>query len=646
MLRHLEVTTIEPVLGGKTFGTVGAYEVVIGKAHFAFDPNRECNVPIVDLKLAPRDSDGLVACWADFHLLKPLRPERGNGAIFYNVVNRGRHTVLSTFNLAEGDNRPHAAAHFGDGFLMREGFAVAACGWQADVPSEAENEKHLLTLCAPQVHVKGVVSCEIVVDTPTALHSLGSRYHTPYDPKNRQESGAKLTVRDYPYDPPKEIPRDRWTFSHLADGRPAIRFDAGFLPGLIYNLVYTAKNPQVMGLGFAATRDFLSFLKFGAKGNPLRGAVDRVHAFGSSQSGRFLRHMLRQGFNRDESGRKVMDGVMANVSGGGQGSFNHRFAQPSRHASAHGDVYYPTEQFPFTDAPQTDVVTGQTAGLLDACEAAGLTPKIFYTNTSTEYWNRGASLSHTDTTGERDAIVHPAVRIYHFAGTQHGPGDVPTGPLAEWPPNTVNFRYGLRALLVALDNWVSLDAAPPDSSYGNRADKTLVPLDEVRWPTLPGVPRPARIRQPLRLNWGERWGEGIIDLEPPEPGEPYAVRLPQVDEDGNEIPGIRMPEVAVPLGTFTGWRYRTEDLGGSDALVGLQGMWVPFPLCEADRKGDARRPLDARYQGKEDYLGRIALAAIGLVESGFMMREDVSHAVTRAGQMYDWMVNRENNRRV
>lgn len=639
MLTQLEILSQEPVLNGKLFGSVGAYEAVIGKARFAVDPKHARNIPVVDLSLAPVNDAGLVTFSADFHLLKPKDASRGNGAVFYNVVNRGRHTVLATFNLATGANRPKTEGHLGDGFLMREGYTIAACGWQADVPSESDGEVNLLTLDVPAVDVTGPVACEILVDAATALHSLGSRYHKPYEPADWQEDDAVLTVRAYPYDPPQNIARDRWCFDRLPDGRAGIRFDEGFEPGLLYNLVYTGKDPSVMGLGFCVTRDFLSFLKYGEDGNPLGGAINRVHAFGSSQSGRFLRHMLYQGFNEDEAGRKVMDGVMANVAGGAFGSFNHRFAQPSRHAGAHFDVFYPTEQFPFNDLPQSDQDAGETAGLLDQCDAADVTPKIFYTNTSTEYWNRSASLSHTDTLGQEDVEIHPDVRIYHFASTKHGPGDVPVDPNVVRPPNTVNFRYGLRALVVALDEWVRCDLPPPESCYGKIADGTLVALSDVKWPKISNIPRPERIRQPLRLNWGDRWRDGIVDLEPPEMGEGYTVLLPQVDEDGNELLGIRMPEVVVPLGTFTGWEFRSEDMGATDALIGLQGMWIPFALTEDDRLDDARTSLAARYQNREEYLGKVALAAIDLVEKRLMMREDVAHVVARAGQMYSWMVN-------
>ncbi len=634
MLTQLEITSRKTVLDGKLYGTVGAYEALCGRAWFALDPNHKQNEAIVDLNLAPVDESGRVIFRADVHLLRPVDVARGNGTVFYNVVNRGRKNILPMFNLASGANMPETAAHFGDGFLMRQGYTIAACGWQADVPSEAEGATNLMTLDAPMVNVTGPVSCEIIVNDKTDLHSLGSRYHKPYQPV--EDGDAVLTVRAYPYDEAEKIGRDQWAFDRLDDGRAAIRFPQGFEPGRIYNLVYTGKNPTVMGAGFAATRDFVSFLKYGTDGNPLGNAIERAYAFGSSQSGRFLRHMLYEGFNGDETGRKVFDGVFANVAGGARGSFNHRFAQPSRHASAHFDALYPTEWFPFTDLSQIDPETREKGGLLDRCDAAGVTPRIFYTNTSTEYWNRSASLVHTDVNGLEDIEVHSSVRVYHFASTKHGPGDVPQKSRRTVPPNPVNFRYAERALLVALDRWVREGVDPPESRYGRIADGSLVDADDLKFPTIPDLKSPVRMRRPLRLNWGNRWNEGIIDCEPPKKGRPFGVRVPQVDEDGNEVAGIRMPEVVAPLGTFTGWRYRQR--GATDALVGLDGMWVPFARDEDEREGDSRLSIAQRYGSRETYLNCVAQAARELVGGRLMLREDVDRVVARAGAMYDWVM--------
>lgn len=647
MLVSLKTDRTESVLDGKPFGETGAYEQIYGSACFEVDPAHPLNRPVVDIGLAPVNDRGRVECRADFWILKPVDPAKGNGNLFYHVTNRGRNGILSTFNHAAGSNTPSAAEEFGDGFLMEQGYTMATVGWQADVPGDGGDQVNLSTLDVPVIDgVTGPVACEIITDESTDLHSLGSRYHHPYEPSEPHTDDAVLTVRIKPYDTPEPVARDTWSFDRLPDGRAAICYPEGFEPGLIYNLVYTARDPRVMGLGFATTRDFVSFLKYEAAtsdgiDNPVPG-IERAYTFGSSQSGRFLRHLLNLGFNEDESNRQVFDGIFANVAGGSQGSFNHRFAQPSRHASAHFDVYYPTEQFPFNDLPQTDPVTGQTGGLLDRCRESNTTPKIFYTNTSTEYWNRSASLNHTDITGTHDVDVHENVRIYHFSSTKHGPGDLPTGD-TPMPANPVNFRFAFRALLVALDHWVRSDQAPPPSAHATIADGTLVPIKQsaVGWPDLPGLPFPAHPRRPRRLDRGSRWSdEQIVDNEPPGLGEPYLTRVSKVDADGNEVAGIKMPEVAVPLGTFTGWEYRSEEKGATWALVGLSDFFLPFAkdAASADAADDPRPPIDGRYSDRDDYIDRCVEAARALIGRGLMLERDLDRVAKRARVMYDWVV--------
>jgi len=330
--------------------------------------------------------------------------------------------------------------------------------------------------------------------------------------------------------------------------------------------------------------------------------------------------------------------VIANVAGGGMGSFNHRFAQPSRHASAHFDVYYPTEQFPFTDLQQTDPVTQQTAGLLDRCEKSDTVPRIFYTNTSTEYWNRSASLTHTDIAGAEDIDVHPSVRIYHFAGTQHGPADLPEGK-NDLPGNPVNFRLAHRAFLVALDRWIKDGEDPPESRHSKIGDGTLVNLGKVKesWPEM-SLHLPEYPRDPRRLDHGTALEVGVVTNEPPALGERYRMLLPAVDEDGNEIAGIRLPEVAVPLGTFAGWRLRAEAMGSTWAIVGLAGSWLPFPRHPDST--DARRSVTARYKNKEDYVGQCLAVADTLIMDRYLLTRDRERIAIRAAALYDWVVNR------
>ncbi|MDA0333908.1 MAG: alpha/beta hydrolase domain-containing protein [bacterium] len=648
MLHSLDISSRQVVLDGRDFGDSGPYEQLYGSARFALDPTHLRNTGIIDLTHAPVDANGQVNCRADIWILKPADAARGNGALFYHVVNRGRNGVLASFQLASGSNTPSVAAEFGDGLLMEHGFTMAAVGWQEDVPLHGDQERNLLTLDVPILAgVTGPVACEIVVDAPTQLHSLGSRYHDPYEWSEAHRDEAVLSVRDEPYAAMTAIAQDAWHFDRLSDGRAAIRLPSGFEPGRIYHLVYTGRDPRVVGLGFATTRDFVSFLKYEqatteGQPNPLARHLQRAHAFGSSQSGRFLRDLLHQGFNQDEADRQVFDGLFVSVGGGGGGSFNHRFAQPSRHAGAHTDVFYPTERYPFHDLPQPDAAAGAgstATGLLDVCRTSQTMPKIFYTNTSTEYWNRSTSLIHTTTDGQQDAAPHADTRIYHFAGTQHGPGGLPDMPSGNTlPANPVDFHFAFRALALALDAWVRDATPPPPSAHASLAAGTLVPLEEVRWPRLPGLPLPTHPRQPRRLDWGDHWQEGRIDREPPGLGSGYPVRFPQVDEDGNEIDGIQMPEVAVPLGTFTGWRYRTREMGASWALAGLAGVWFPFPATEAAAAatGDPRRPLTERYRDRDDYVQRCVAVADALVARRLLLQRDVARVESRAVAMYEY----------
>src|SRR5262249_21411607 len=364
-----------------------------------------------------------------------------------------------------------------------------------------------------------------------------------------------------------------------------------------------------------------------------------AYGFGISQSGRFLRHFLYQGFNADESGRQVFDGIDAHVAGGGHGSFNHRFAEPSRDASPFSTFFYPTAIFPFTDVEQTDPESGQSDGLLTHSGNSGVMPKIFYTFSSYEYWGRAASLIHTTIDGRADARILDNVRIYYFTGGQHGPGPFPPvrtsaqgTPLTQQMSSPNDYTWAMRALLVAMDHWVRDGIAPPESRYPRIADGTLVRPEAVRFPKIPGVDSPGRVHEAYRVDYGPRFKEGIIDYEPPRVGKPFLVMVPQVDEDGIDQGGVKMPEVAVPLATYTGWNRRTPATQAPEELVDFAGSYIPFARTKADRNrtGDPRLSLEERYPTREHYLGMIAREALALVKGGYLLSEDVPSVVERA----------------
>ena len=411
-VERVEILSRADVLDGKTFGDAGAYEKVIGKVHFAVKPETASNKTIVDLDKAPRNGAGEVEFAADVYILKPKDAAHANGAALIEIPNRGGKGMLRVVQNAKGSLDPTTADEFGDGFLMQRGVTLIWIGWQWDV----RNEPGLMRLYAPVAKgpegkpITGLVRSDFVVNEKTMEQPLGHVIigqigGTEYACSDPDDPANVLTVRDAPMGERRTIPRKEWKFVEapkIGPGLRAIRLTNGFEPGKIYEIVYRAQDPVVVGLGLTAVRDFASYLK--SERNDV-APVKRVEAMGISQCGRFLRDFLYEGFNADEEGRRAIDGLLIHVAGAGRGSFNHRFAQPSRDAQPTNTFFYPTDIFPFADIPQTDPVTGQTAGLLDRTVAAHVVPKIFYTNTSYEYWSRACSLIHTSPDGKRDRPI-------------------------------------------------------------------------------------------------------------------------------------------------------------------------------------------------------------------------------------------------
>jgi hypothetical protein len=361
-----------------------------------------------------------------------------------------------------------------------------------------------------------------------------------------------------------------------------------------------------------------------------------------SQDGRFLRDFLYQGFNADEDGRMALDGVLAHVAGAGRGSFNFRFAQPSRDAQPTSSVFYPTDIFPFTDEVERDPLTGETGGLLDRAKAENVVPRIFFSDTSYEYWGRVASLIHTTADGKRDAPISERVRIYHFTGLQHFTGPFPPEKgrgdlLGQEKESPLQVRYFLRAMIANMDAWVRSDTAPPPSSYPRIADGNLVPLREYAFPAIPGVNRPHEANEAYRLDFGPGWRKGILSIQPPKVGKAFPVLVPQVDADGNERDGVRLPEFAAPLATYASWNLRDPSIGAPEQRVSFELSWIPFAKTEEERKraGDPRRSVAERYANEDDYLARYEKALDRLVAERWILPEDRA-AVLERGKM-EWV---------
>ena len=494
---RVEITERGPVLGGRPFGSSGAYEKLAGEIHFAFDPENPANARVVDLEYAPRDTEGRVEARANFMVLQPVDPALGSGTALLEVSNRGSKASLGYFNRAVFTGDPEDEAHFGDGWLLRRGLTLIWVGWQFDVLPDSGR----LRLQAPRASeasepLLGWVRCDWTLDEPGERLPLGHRRHVPYAVYEPESGEHVLTVRDGRLAERRVIPRASWSFWSRDGGAPThVASEAGFAAGSIYELVYRGAEPTVVGLGLAAVRDTMAYAVHGE--DPLFPARRGV-ALGISQTGRFLRHFLYQGFNTDERGRPVFAGILAHTAGAGRGSFNHRFAQPSRDAHRYSAFFYPTDLFPFSGRVQRDPVTGARDGLLAAARESGHVPAVFYTNTGYEYWGRAASLLHTSLDGSADVELLPEERVYHLASAQHfavpfpplgGPAPGSTGG-AVWRGNPLDFLVTERALLHALLEWVEDGREPPPSAYPRVDAGTLVPIDEVEFPRVPGLPFP------------------------------------------------------------------------------------------------------------------------------------------------------------
>jgi hypothetical protein len=638
---------------GHVFGRSGPYERIVGRLQFEVAPEDPANARIADLKLAPRNARGRVEFWSDFFLLAPADPQRGNRRLLYDVNNRGNKLALWTFNEARGNN-PMTLGDAGNGFLMRQGYSVLWCGWSGEVTPGDDR----LLAGLPVAHqngkpITGKIHVEICRDEPvqsSPLYWTPWAVSVPYPPVSLDTRRAKLTVRPKRSEPAVEIPPDQWAFARVEGGKRTPDFghlwvQGGIRPGWLYELVYTAKGPRITGLGFAAVRDAASFFRYEradchGTANPLRGAVERAYIFGISQSGRFVNHYLYEGFNTDPKQRMVFDGAMSHVSGAGRGLFNHRFGMATLCATHHENRLTPSESFPFTTVPQTDPLTGRSGEIL--ARARWRLPKIFFTQTSTEYWTRGASLLHTDVEGKKDVELDPNVRLYCVAGAQHLGGGPTDRGICQHPRNPLDDRpLVLRALLAALDQWVSAGKRPPESRYPRIADGTLVDLATFRkmFPRIPGVSLPTGYYMPFRLDFGPRWlTEGIADCVPPRVGPAYRTLVPAVDADGNEVAGIRLPDVAVPLATYTGWNLRAAGHGAEGMLAPYHGSYLVFARTRDQRlkSGDPRPSVLERYPTREVYLARMMQAALQLRHDGFLLDEDVVAILNTAAERQFW----------
>lgn len=635
-----------PFAEGMVFGDTGAYEKIRGIATFSLDPDAPANAGIVDLKLAPRNDKGRVTFHSEFLLLRPVKAPPGT--LIYDVNNRGGIAILGQVNgKSPANNDPTTVADAGDGFLMRHGFTLLFSAWTWDVAPQAPGAKPLIFV--PPIAsgpgnkpITGTVENEFTVDAPADVATYAGMRGLTYEPATPDDYDAVLTERARPDDARKPVYRGRWKFvAPEREGGPGrISLDGGFKPGIIYELTYTAKDPYVTGAGLAGIRDLLAYFRdHEFEGTP---PPKQILIFGISQSGRLIGRMLHDGFDVGEGGRLVFDGAYMEVPGaGGSAGFNSRFVQPTRHPSMLQEHDYPADAFPFTTAPARNPATGKTASFLDnAHDSLGLTPKLMIANTSTEFWNRDASLIATAPDGAKDVAPASDVRIYGFMGGQHYVGRSKVRAPYLNCVSTTDHYLPMRALILALDRWTSAGAVPPASAYPRLGDGTLMTVAAYR-KTFPAgfglTPPEENLREP-RLDFGPRFAEeGIADKVPPVHGAAYETRVPAPDADGNDRGGVRLIELVVPLGTHTGWNMRAPETGFAWATARFDGSFVPFARTEAERKaaGDPRPSLEARYATRDDYVAKVKDAAKQQVKAGFLLEEDVERAMTENVGLYD-----------
>ena len=602
----------------------GTHERVIARVHYAVDPKLPVNQAIADIAFAPKNGDGKVEFDGDLLLFLPKSAESARGTVFLEIVNRGRDQALGLMSAARQRDLSPENWSLGDGFLLKQGFTVAFLGWQFDV-----DKGDGLALRVPTAPVSGLVRVTDI-KTGAAPGPTGSRL--AYCAADPTQADATVTFRNAIAAAPRLLPRDSWQLTR--DGC-IVRWPNGSEAG-VNELIYRATGSPVAGLGLAAARDFASYLKNGASGATLRenpALMKRVIGFGYSQSGRFLREFVRDGFNQDERGRAAFDGLMIASAGAGGGSFNHRFAMPGQAGNSVLSIFRPVDLPPFTDD-----------GLLAKATSSSTVPRIFYTFSSTEYWARAGSLTQTNELGTADVPFASTSRLYFLTGTPHASGSLPPSPQGtRYPLNFADQRWVLRALLIDLDRWLVAGTQPPPSRYPTLARRQLVPRDKVRFPKIQTLPFADYMPGVWHMDYGSDYPSSrVISKEPPALGAPYPVLVPQVNEDGNDEGGIAMPEVAVPLGTHTGWNVSTFPLSGLRYLAGLVGSFDPFPRTRTDRErsGDSRRSIEERYIGREDYVLRVKRAAADLVRDRLLLQEDIDGVLERAYRSWDAVVGR------
>jgi hypothetical protein len=649
---RLEIEHREPFAGGVSFGEMGAYERLLGKAHFAIDPAEDGLPYICDLDLAPRNAEGMVEFSGTLDIVKPVDLSKGNRRLLYEFSNRGNRSTINGFNYGRGldMSKPEYA---GDGFLMRQGYTVMWSGWQGDLIDQGTNVVAYLPFATENgKQLRGKVRQEFstiepgVLSLGTSAGAEGGQNVQPYPVIDR--STATLTMREHESDERQPVPDSEWELAkaELKDGRvlltPSVNdlyIKGGFRPGWIYEFIYETEGSRVMGLGFAGIRDLLSMLRHEAADsagtpNPLAGHIDKVYGLGASLSGRVIRQYVYEGWNVDAQGRQVFE-AMHTHTGSGRLLHNQRFAQVGRYPRQHEEHQWAAEYYPFTFNAVPDPFTEKNDGLWQRPESD---PLVVHTHTEGDYWIRHVSLTHTDPRDASDVELPPNARMYHLTGTPHMTRPV-NDPIwiGQLTPNAMSATPYRRALLVLMDRWATDGTPPPPSMLPSTADGTLVTAEEAlaAYPDIPGVNKPKGTSRLPRYNYGPDFDKGFASVFPPQPytGQEYPLRVSMTDSDGNGIAGLRYPDVEVPVGTYNGWSLRRAGFAEGDQFWNT-GSFVPFARTRAERmaSGDPRPSIEERYASHDAYVEAVSRCCAARVGEGLMLQDDAERFIESARQ--------------
>ena len=617
-VERLDIISRGPAFAGAPFEGGGAYETIVAVAHMRANPRHAANAGIADIDRADAP-DGWVRYKTDVIITRPAQASKASRVLLLEVPNRGNWLLPVMTNDAEVE--PGKPAPAGNGYTMRRGHTMAWVGWQGNIALAANGSAAGMQLPLATLNgqaITGPSFAEAVFDKVASQGSIALAYPAA----TLDKANGQLTVRAHAAAAATPLPAGSWRYAGPTE--ITLTRAPGFDAGAIYRFEYRARDPKVMGLGMAALRDVTAFLKSTAAGNPLADIrPDVALALGVSQSGRFLRDFLWQGFNRDPRGGKVFDGAMPLIAGSRKSYVNVRFAQPNRYSTQHLDHITYGDQFPFSYAVTTDPVSGRTDGIFARCEASATCPKLMHVDSSVEFWQGRASLVVSDGAG-KDIPIPPTVRTYLMASTQHMAADRPATGICANPGNPARQGPAVRVLLDHLVAWTRSGKEPPASRYPRHADAMLTApeRDAVGFPDLrgAGVAFPSVINRLALVDYAAGSAR-------PDGARQYQVYVPMADIDGHDIAGIRLPDVAAPLATHTGWNLRRQPFAQGQ-LCNLNGSYIALPLTT--RAGDPRKPLAQRYPTRLEYAKAVALAARELRDQGLMLQEDVDRYIERA----------------